>query len=106
MDKILLFGGTGFVGNNFTKLYNEHYKILSFGSAYDVRDSTIVNEIIQEHQAEYVINLASISTLKQCEDNRELCYDISFNGNKNIVNALNKSKKIKSYLYSKGSLSQ
>ena len=99
MDKILLFGGTGFVGHNFTKLYNENYKILSFGSAHDVRDSIIVNEIIQEHQAEYVINLASISTLKQCEDNRELCYEISFNGNKNIINALNKCKKIKSYLY-------
>ena len=74
MDKILLFGGTGFVGHNFTELYNENYKILLFGSAYDVRDSIIVNEIIQEHQAEYVINLASISTLKQCEDNLSLIH--------------------------------
>lgn len=99
MDKILLFGGTGFVGNNFTKLYSEHYQILSFGSAHDVKDYIIVNDIIREHQPEYVINLASISTLKQCEENRDLCYDISFKGNKNIINALNKCNKIKSYLY-------
>ena len=99
MYKILLFGGTGFVGDNFTKLYKEHYQILSFGSAHDVRDFMVVDEIIRVHQPEYVINLASISTLKQCEENREICYDISFEGNKNIINALKKCNKIKSYLY-------
>ena len=99
MYKVLLFGGTGFVGNNFTKLYREHYQILSFGSAHDIRDSTVVDEVIREHQPEYVINLASISTLKQCEENSEICYDISFKGNRNIINALKKSNKIKSYLY-------
>ena len=95
----MLFGGTGFVGTNFTHIYKSSFRILSFGSKYDVRDKSIVSEIINKYNPDYVINLASISTLRECDENENLCYEISFNGNKNIINSLKSCPKIKSYLY-------
>jgi GDP-4-dehydro-6-deoxy-D-mannose reductase len=96
---LLIFGGTGFVGKNFNRIFFNKYQIINTGSEVDVSNIDEVKSHIKKYDPHYVINLASLTTLKEVDEDLIRAYDVIFNGNKNILNSLNFSKNIRSYLY-------
>ncbi len=89
--KLLLIGGTGFVGSNITSLFFNEYEIKSSGSEIDIRDFDKILDFIASEAPDFVINLASITTLSESYQNPNLTYDINFIGNLNVLRALEKS---------------
>lgn len=97
--KLLIFGGTGFVGKNFNKIFFDKYQIINTGSEVDVSDIEVVKNHLSKYNPHYVINLASITTLREVDDNVTRAYDVIYNGNRNILKSLNCLNNIRSYLY-------
>lgn len=97
--KFLLFGGKGFVGKNFNKIFFDNYQIINSGSDVDVTKVEEIEHYIAKNDPHYVINLASITTLREVDNEVSRAHDVIYNGNKNILNSLKYSKNILSYLY-------
>ena len=86
--KILIIGGTGFVGNHIQNRMSERYEITATGTQDDIRNYETIRNLIKSKSPDYVINLASLTTVKETIENPMLTYDIGFTGTLNILNAL------------------
>ena len=54
---------------------------VSFGYArMDIRDANAVRQIIEDFEPHWVINCAAMTQVDQCEQERELCWDINVQG--------------------------
>jgi len=98
-SKIVLIGGTGFVGTSFQSLFKNEFNIVCSGSKIDISQKKTIKEYINHHQPNYVINLAAITTLKEVESDKDRAFDIMVQGNANLLEVLAGVKSIKSYLY-------
>ena len=85
---VIIFGGTGFVGTHIAQLLSYDYSVYSFGSDADVRDFNVIKNIIKKYIPHWVINCASITTVKESFRNEKATYDIGFLGTLNILKAL------------------
>ena len=65
MKKVLLTGGSGFVGSNVLPFLKQKYDVLApKRSELDVRNLESVNEYFKEHKVDVVIHLASPSPIR------------------------------------------
>jgi len=85
---VLIFGGMGFVGTHIAQLLSSDYSVYSFGSDTDVRDFNVIKNIIEKYTPYWVVNCASITTVKESFRNENTTYDIGFLGTLNILRAL------------------
>jgi len=99
MKTILLFGGNGFAGTHFKKIYSNNNIIISYGSNLDVCDYTKVQEAIKFHKPNYVINLASISSISKASEDPKRAYEISTIGTMKILSALCDAKFCGTFLF-------
>ena len=89
MKKILIFGGNGFAGKHMSNVCSKDHLIFSFSkSEVDVRNASQVRGAIDSVLPDYVINFASITTIKESFKNPLLTYEVSFNGTLNILDSL------------------
>lgn len=88
MKKLLLFGGSGFVGSHIVNILSKDYVICSFGSECDIRSPAEVKRAIKKCTPDYVIHLASISSIAKSVIDPKKNYEIGFWGTYNILNAL------------------
>lgn len=97
MKKVLIIGGSGFLGNKLYKMYKDlaNYEVVG---TYDVntREDLVklditnlkeTKELIYNYGPEIVINTAAYTYPDKCEKNKELAEMINHIGTKNIVEA-------------------
>ena len=88
MKKLLLVGGTGFVGSHMRASLETTCSVVATGRAVDVRNPDQLRALIAEVQPDQVINLAAITTLRESFENPRDTYDINFLGTLNLLMAL------------------
>ena len=88
MKKILLVGGTGFVGTHLRNLFEVDSAVISTGTNVDIRDIKKIRALIERERPDNVVHLAAITTLRESFKNPENTYDINFMGTLNVLKAL------------------
>ena len=91
--KILLTGSKGFILTAFYEKYKDQYEIIRTGRNHkdlvplDVRDAAQVEAVISEHQPDFVLHGAGITSTEGCENNKALAYDVNTNGTVYVAKA-------------------
>jgi GDP-4-dehydro-6-deoxy-D-mannose reductase len=99
MKKLLIIGGTGFVGSHIVKHFSNKQITVSTGRDFDIRNIDKIKELIDCEQPDNIINLASITTIKESIEKPKETYEISFGGTHNILSVLEKTKFNGCFLY-------
>jgi len=89
--KLLLVGGTGFVGSHMAELCSERYDVVTTGREVDVCNPDQLQSLISRVQPDDVVHLAAITTLKESFENPRETYDVNFGGTLNMLTALRAS---------------
>lgn len=88
MRKLLLIGGTGFVGSHMEKYCSGRFDVVVTGREVDIRDAEQLQSLVDREQPDDVVHLAAITTLKESFVNPRGTYDINFCGTLNVLMAL------------------
>jgi len=65
----------------------------------DVRDTALLQQILQQSRAEYVIHLAAVSTIQMGGENRRATMDINVRGTESLLRAVKAAPNIKGLIY-------
>ncbi len=84
----LLLGGTGFVGTHLRHLLEAEYDVTATGHHDDVRSRELVGRLVAKTSPDIVVNLASITTVRESFEDPEKTYQIGFQGTLNLLSAL------------------
>ena len=104
MNKVLIIGANGFVGNYLIKEYLEHnYKVIAmdlqdslkydypvFYEKNDILDKNNLNQIIQKWQPDYLVNLVAISSVNASWSIPEKTFEVNVIGTINILESIKK----------------
>ncbi|CUS96943.1 SDR family oxidoreductase [Candidatus Kryptobacter tengchongensis] len=97
--KILLTGGSGFLGWNFCKTLRFKHEITAFYFQHelflekcqffkiDIRNRNDVFEAVRKFQPEVVVHTAAITSVQLCDQDRDLAYSVNVEGTKNLLDA-------------------
>lgn len=97
--KTLIFGGSGFVGSFMHSRSPNWSDTNVVGSDVDIRDKKAVKTLIKHINPDNIVNLASITTVKETTQSPKDAYDISFYGTLNILEALKECRFRGTFLY-------
>jgi GDP-4-dehydro-6-deoxy-D-mannose reductase len=86
--KLLLIGGSGFVGTHINSILSSEYAVISHGHEFDVRDAKQIRRLIGDEKPDFLVHLAAISTIGESINNPSETYDINFGGVLNVLMAL------------------
>jgi UDP-N-acetylglucosamine 4,6-dehydratase len=106
--KIMLFGGSGSLGNKFIETYIKHFKIVNYSRDEckhwemnlkynnpnlsfiigDIRDYSNVERSIIREQPNIIIIMAALKHVDKCELAIEECVKTNFNGPLNVLNSI------------------
>ncbi|MBI1868283.1 MAG: GDP-mannose 4,6-dehydratase [Methylocystis sp.] len=84
----LIVGGRGFVGPHLARQLSDRYCVLPTGRAEDVRDRNKMLEAVAGANPEVVVNLASITTVRESVERPRETYEIGVFGLLNVLEAL------------------
>ncbi len=88
MKDVLIFGGTGFVGQHMMRECPEGFRVTTVGRSSNICDKKAVRNIVDFVKPSVVVNLASITTVRDSFVDPRLCYSINFNGMLNLLEVL------------------
>lgn len=90
-SRILVTGGSGFIGSSLTKkLTSEGFRCDGLSEENgDIRDRKLNLDGYN-----VIYHLAAISNPRACEDNQEVAWDVNVNGTRNILEKLGKNQKL------------
>jgi dTDP-4-dehydrorhamnose reductase len=95
--KTLITGSTGRLGRELIKILpsvlNPTHRDL------DIIDGEGVFQYIKENEPDILIHSAALTSIRQCEENKELAWKINVEGTENLVNACLKIKKPVYFVY-------
>jgi len=97
--KTLILGGSGFVGQHMLACSPDWSETTVIGREVDIRDKKALYTLIKKTQPDYVVNLASITTIKETAVSPKDSYDISFYGTLNTLEVLKDSRFEGTFLY-------
>jgi GDP-4-dehydro-6-deoxy-D-mannose reductase len=86
--KLLLLGGTGFVGAHLAARMRDRFSVRAFGRALDVRDRPALLREVAAFQPDCVVNLAALTTVRETVQAPRATYDIMFTGLLNLFESL------------------
>ncbi|MBF0234799.1 MAG: GDP-mannose 4,6-dehydratase [Desulfamplus sp.] len=92
MKKLLVVGGTGFVGSHVRQMSEKTFSVIATGLDVDVRDLKKLCTLIEKVQPDEVLHLAAITTLRESFENPGTTYDINFLGTLNLLTALRETE--------------
>jgi len=81
-------GGTGFVGRHLEQYFLPEYDVVATGRKEDIRDENEVKHLVARTKPDVVVNLASITTVRESFDRPLETYKIGFWGTLNLLRAL------------------
>jgi GDP-4-dehydro-6-deoxy-D-mannose reductase len=87
-SKALLIGGTGFVGSHLEQHLLPNYNVVATGRNADIRDGKQVKRLVADTMPDVVVNLASITTVRESFERPLETYKIGFWGTLNLLRAL------------------
>lgn len=85
---VLLLGGKGFAGRHMEQLLRADHDVLSCGREIDVRDMNAVRDAVRQCKPDWVLNFASVTTVRESFEDPAATYDIGFLGTLNLLTAL------------------
>lgn len=88
MKKIVITGGSGFVGTRFQKMYEHSYDIKALSSHdLDVTDQNAVDEYMDREKPDYVFHFAGLANQQYCLDHPKQAYAVNVLGAKHVAKA-------------------
>ncbi len=84
----LLVGGTGFVGTHMQRALEPEYNVIATGRSEDIKSKEKVDHLVSRAMPDVVVNLASITTVRETFEDPEKTYQIGFYGTLNLLAAL------------------
>ena len=87
-DKILIFGGTGFVGSVFYQNYFKEYDITVLGSNFNYSSINTLKKLIKKVNAKYIIYMSAISAIKKVDENLAEAFKVSYDYLNNVLISL------------------
>lgn len=88
MQTALLIGGTGFVGRHLQRSLLPRFKVIATGRDADIRDTAGIGSLVKSASPDMVVNLASITTVRESFQDPLDTYRIGFLGTLNLLTAL------------------
>ena len=82
--KVLLTGGTGFIGTKFIEKFSKEFDFTILSSKEKIQEQKII-KTIEKINPDVVIHLAALTGLKNCELNQKEAFDVNVIGTENIV---------------------
>ena len=89
--KLLLIGGSGFVGTHMSSALSEDFEVASPGPEIDVRNAELMKSLVADEKPDYLVHLAAVTTLGESFAKQSETYDINFGGVFNVLMALRES---------------
>lgn len=83
MNKILITGSKGQLGTELAKLLPD--AILTDVEDLDITNKSAVNDFVEAHSIDTIINAAAYTAVDKCEDQEELAFRINVEGPRNLA---------------------
>lgn len=81
MKKIVITGGSGFVGSRFKQMWKHKYEILALSSRdLDVTDQAAIDALMDRERPDYVIHAAGIPSQQFCTEHPEKAHAVNVDG--------------------------
>lgn len=81
MKKIVITGGSGFVGTRFKKMWEHKYEIIALGSKdLDVTDKVAIDAFMDDEKPDYVIHAAGIPSQQFCTEHPDKAHAVNVDG--------------------------
>ena len=99
MTKIGLTGSTGILGNSLIKLIslNKKYQLNNYKK--NIISKKNLNLWVKKNQFDIIIHLAALVPTKKSKKNFRLSNKVNYQGTKNLIDAITKHQKKKTYLF-------
>lgn len=88
VKKILLLGGTGFAGKHMERLLRPNHEVFAYGRKIDMRDMGAIRKVLSQHTPDWIVNFASITTVRESFSDPAMTYAIGFLGSLNLLTVL------------------
>lgn len=85
---VLLLGAKGFAGRHMEQSLRGDHDVLSCGREVDVRDMEAVREAVRRSRLDWVVNFASVTTVRESFEDPRATYATGFLGTLNLLTAL------------------
>lgn len=81
MKKIVITGGSGFVGSRFKQMWKGKYEILALGSKdLDVTSREAIDTFMDKEKPDYVIHAAGLANQQFCIEHPDLAHAVNVSG--------------------------
>ena len=122
MDKVLITGGTGFLGSHLTKRIIDKVETVTIATTDirqqttlkalgvdvdkinlvkgDIRDFDFIKLLFNEYEFDTVFHLGALSEVKKCQPDPKLAFDVNVGGTVNVLEACRLYGKVKAVVVS------
>ncbi|HGJ66026.1 MAG: SDR family oxidoreductase [Candidatus Bathyarchaeota archaeon] len=95
--KLLVTGASGKLGRELIKVFPDSYHPVH--EQLEITDRPRVFDFVKENLPEAIIHCAAITGIRECEENKELAWQVNVRGTENIVDACIKYNKFCYFIY-------